>query len=305
MLKKVLWTIIILAIALGIIYLTTAKGNIGYKFFRFAHSGGFETFFDEASKEIASNPNLAEPAHFTVSEFTSSYENEIHLKNLIETEVRNSLSQMLPGRVTSYRNFTLNADEKKKADTKAAADKNKQKKAEDKKTDSGNAAGANAGQQAEDNPEMLKNSGNFIISGTYKEEDGTIIVNLYVSDAENGRGYYARRISIPEDKLPELFIKAEKKDIPAAEITIPAIPQKNIAEQEKPENTDNADNEQLKQNPIVEKISKAMNSAKQEKEAKKENAEQANVILPIPAPASDINENPNNADPLEDIGNEI
>ena len=160
----------------------------------------------------------------------------------------------------------------------------KNKKQADKKPDSANGVPAENVQTG--TAAAIKNSGNFIISGTYKEEDSGITINLYVSDAENGRGYYARRINIPFEKMPELFKNKETtNEVPTERKDTEEI--SGLSSQENGEN---------RKDEIIEKINKAIIKGKHNKADKpKENAPSETAM---PIPASD-NDDGLGADPLE------
>lgn len=211
--KKFLWITGMIIVAALAVYATSGLGTSPFSFLSAGRSsGGFEAVFDAAVKEIAANQNLAAPACFTVSSFENGYEDSLDMAGLIETEMRNSMAQAMPGRVTAYRFFKKAAkdDNDKKELEKEKLKKQDKAKAAKPETQAKQENSQQGTEQANEN--LLANSGNFIVSGTFKEEDDELVINLYVSDAENGRGYYARRISVPLEKLPSLCKTNNKKN---------------------------------------------------------------------------------------------
>lgn len=196
--KKILWILIVLFLVVGFVYYSMSSGRFG-AFSSFRHSGGFEAFFDETAKEISTSQHLAQTATFNVSYFENAYGEENGVANIVENGIRNALSQALPGRVAAYRNYVLPATVSNKKEEHKKADKTQPDANTDENADA-----------------VSQTSGHFVISGTYKEEDGFLIVNVYAADAENGRGYYARRLAIPVENFPMLFQKkpVEKTAVP-------------------------------------------------------------------------------------------
>lgn len=282
--KKFLWITVIFAAAAAIVYISAPAGKFNASFFNFSSTGGgFEDYFDDVAKEISGNQYLAAPAVFTVSTFINAYDSGNDMSGLIETEIRNSLSQAMPGRVTVYRHFKK-AEEKKaeknlpEKNKKQNNAKNNAKKAADAAADK--TENKNTEEPASDTDSLINHSGNFVVSGTYKEDDSSIIINLYVADAENGRGYYARRIEIPMDKLPMLFIK--KPVLPQAAheniIKTEEMPQaeKNAAVFDNKINASNTEN-------------KANKALKTSNKAEKENKKAAKETKPLSKPADAAN----------------
>jgi hypothetical protein len=221
--KKFLWITGMFIVAAIVVYITSPSGR-NFRLPSLKHAGGFEAIFDSAAKEIAASEFLKAPAVFTVSSFVNGYSDNKELSGLIASEMRNSLAQCLPGRVTAYSNFkfsgTRNSPDKTATDKETNAVKTQKETAAVKKDTEGPAAAENISEKSgtavpvsvdtTQQNTLLKNSGNFIISGTYKEDEGELIISLYVSDAENGRGYYARRLSLPMEKLPIIYSLNEK-----------------------------------------------------------------------------------------------
>ena len=237
--KKFLWITGMFIVAAIVVYITSPSGR-NFRLPSLKHAGGFEAIFDSAAKEIAASEFLKAPAVFTVSSFVNGYSDNKELSGLIASEMRNSLAQCLPGRVTAYSNFRFSGtknspDSKTATDRETNAVKTQKETAAVKKDKEGPAAAENTSEKSGaavpvsvetiQQSALLKNSGNFIISGTYKEDEGELIISLYVSDAENGRGYYARRLSLPMEKLPIIYSLNEKNssDNEKVKMNFPAI----------------------------------------------------------------------------------
>ena len=119
--KKFLWITGMFIVAAVVVYITSPSGK-NFKLLSLKHAGGFEAIFDSAAKEIANSEFLKAPAVFTVSSFVNGYSDNKELSGLIASEMRNSLAQCLPGRVTAYSNFKFSG-QKNIAAAKAAAGK--------------------------------------------------------------------------------------------------------------------------------------------------------------------------------------
>ena len=293
--KKFLWITVFFIVTAAIVYVSNPSGKFNPSFFNFNSTGGFESYLDEAAKEISGNQYLAAPAVFTVSDFINAYDSGNDLSGLIETEIRNSLSQSMPGRVTVYKYFKK-AEERKTE--KNAPEKNKKQNASNsnaKKTadPEGKTELGKVEEKSEETADVLKHSGNFVVSGTYKEDDSTLIIHIYVSDAENGRGYYAKRIEMSMDKLPMLFTKktvpmpAEAETIPAVEKNMPAETKINIVNNEnkamKNTKTDKQDKYNKEAAKEIKKQIKQADSAETNKyNINADSNKDSNIVNPVP-----------------------
>lgn len=197
--KKFLWTLGLIIVATSIVYLAQPFGKLNLSAFGL-QGASFETIFDEAAKEISENKNLSAPAIFTISSFSNGYDSSKMLANLIENSLRAALAKAMPTRVTAYSTFKITEKKAVKESSKTAASVNASAQNDTENTNNDEAD--NADTAANSSQEILSNSGNFIVNGTYKEEDGELVISIFISDAENGRGYYARRLTLPIEKIP-------------------------------------------------------------------------------------------------------
>lgn len=171
--KNFFYVFIVLLVLIAVYFMSPLK-NISI----LGNDGSFEGILDSTAKEISSNQNLSSSAIFTVSDFVNPLNENNKYDKLIESEIRNSLAQAMPNKVTSYRILPAKGDIKALL-TKLSANDAKSETAEAKS----------------DTPV------HYLVSGTYKQQEQEIIISLFISDADNGRGYYAKRISLAAETI--------------------------------------------------------------------------------------------------------